>query len=247
VQRLTSASKIVLALAGLVVGAAATAFVATATLTRADQPVPSARALQLDRGAMAEAGRNAGPARERIPAAKRIRWRSSVAVGLPHAGRLVRGVELPAADPTFFTWDPIKKQKPNRAWRRWGTEKLIRTILRIARGFSRENPGAPRIAVGDLSRPRGGDFGPRWGALGHASHQSGLDVDIYYPLRSGKERAPRNVSEVDIRLAQDLVDRFVAAGAVKVFVGPSTPLTGPPDIVQPLVHHDNHLHARIAP
>ncbi len=94
----------------------------------------------------------------------------------------------------------------------------------------------------------GGDFGPEvGGGIGHATHQNGLDVDVYYPLRSGKERAPLNVGEVDVALAQDLVDRFVAAGATTVYVGPNLPLTGPPGIVIPLTNHDNHLHARFAP
>jgi hypothetical protein len=255
----TSALKTVLALTSMLVSAAAIAFVVIAALSRAEQPArdgdrPVARGDE-ERSAPARsspeierAPDRAQPAAQarRRPAGQRIRWRTSVAVGLPHAGRLLRGVQLPAAGATFFTWDPIYKRKPNRDWRRWGTDGLVRTVLGVARDFARENPGAPRIAIGDLSRPEGGDFGPRWGSIGHASHQNGLDVDIYYPLRSGAERAPRNVSEVDTRLAQDLVDRFVRAGAVKVFVGPSTPLTGPPEIVQPLVHHDNHLHVRMA-
>jgi murein endopeptidase len=99
--------------------------------------------------------------------------------------------------------------------------------------------------VGDLSRPHGGDFGPRFGRPGHVSHQNGLDVDLYYPRRDGREVAPESVSQIDLRLAQDLVDRFVEAGAEKVFVGPNTGLTGPPDVVVPLSNHDNHLHARL--
>ncbi len=103
------------------------------------------------------------------------------------------------------------------------------------------------MSVGDISRPRGGDFGPQFGYIGHASHQNGLDVDIYYPRADRRERAPRDASEINRRLSQDLVDRFVDAGAVQVFVGPNTGLKGPPGVVTPLVHHDNHLHVRIAP
>jgi murein endopeptidase len=176
---------------------------------------------------------------------ERIRWRESKAVGLPYAGRLERGVRLPAESDTYFTWDPIRERKPNRGWRRWGTDKLIRTTLRVARRYRRENPGAPRLAIGDLSRPHGGDFGPQYGELGHASHQNGLDIDIYYPRRDRLETAPMRPRQVDLRLAQRLVDLFVAAGAQKVFVGPSLDLHGPPRVVSPLVHHDNHLHVRL--
>jgi murein endopeptidase len=178
---------------------------------------------------------------------EQIQWQRSVAVGLPTAGRLVRGVRLPAEGVHFFTWDPVKRRSPNRAWRRWGTDKLVRLVLRIAREYGNDHPYAPRMSVGDLSRPRGGNFGPQFGYLGHASHQNGLDVDIYYPRADGRERAPRDASEINRRLSQDLVDRFVEAGAVKIFVGPNTGLRGPPNVVMPLINHDNHLHVRIAP
>jgi murein endopeptidase len=176
-----------------------------------------------------------------------IRWRRSRALGLPFAGRLVRGVRLPSEGRDFFTWDPIRKRSPNRAWRRHGTDRLVRLVLRVLREHRRANPGAPRVGVGDLSRPRGGDFGRRFGGIGHASHQNGLDVDLYYPRRDRRERRPKHVSHIDRRLAQDLVDRFVRAGAVYVFVGPATGLREPRAVVQPLVNHDDHLHARIRP
>ena len=175
----------------------------------------------------------------------RIDWRPSVAVGEAHGGRLIRGVRLPAEGPNFFTWDPIRLEKPNRGWRVWGTSYLLRTVLRVARQHRRAHPRAPRLAIGDISRPHGGEFGARFGGIGHASHQNGLDIDIYYPRKDRAERPPTRVSQVDMRLSQDLVTRFVRADAEFVFVGPSTPLHGPPNVVQKLVHHDNHLHVRL--
>jgi murein endopeptidase len=169
-----------------------------------------------------------------------ILWRDSAALGSPSAGRLVRGVQLPAETRLFFTWDPLLHRSPNRRWRRWGTDELVRLVLRIVRAFDRAHPRAPRLGVGDLSRRRGGYFGPR-----HVSHQNGLDVDVYYPRRDRRERAPKRAGQIDRELSQDLVDRFVRAGAVKVFVGPNTGLTGPPDVVQALPGHDNHIHVRI--
>jgi Penicillin-insensitive murein endopeptidase len=190
----------------------------------------------------------AGPAAPTSgPAPAAIGWRSSVALGLPHAGRLVRGVQLPAEGVHFFTWDPVRRAVPNRAWRRWGADGTVRTTLRVLRAHRRALPGAPRLGIGDLSRPRGGDFGTRWGRIGHVSHQNGLDVDVYYPRLDRRERAPARPPQVDLVLAQDLVDRFVAAGAEKVFVGPSLGLRGPPGVVQALANHDNHLHARFPP
>jgi murein endopeptidase len=185
------------------------------------------------------------PGLEPLQPLERIEWRQSIAVGSPTAGRLVRGVQLPSEGRWFYTWDPVLRRSPNRAWRRWGTARLVRLVLRIARDYGRAHPAAARMTVGDLSRPHGGNFGPQFGYIGHASHQNGLDVDVYYPRADGRERAPRYASQINRRLSQELVNRFVRAGAVDVFVGPNTGLTGPPGIVAPLIHHDNHLHVRI--
>ena len=53
--------------------------------------------------------------------------------------------------------------------------------------------------------------------------------------------------QIDRPLAQDLVDRFVAAGAQYVFVGWRTGLKGPRRIVQRLSYHDDHMHVRHPP
>ena len=182
------------------------------------------------------------------PRPPRVEWRDSVTVGTPAAGRLVDGVRLPAAGRSHFTWDPVLRRSPDRDWRRWGSDDLVRTTLRVLRRFHRLRPAAPRVGVGDLGLREGGYFGPEvGGGIGHATHQNGLDVDVYYPRLDRRERPPETPDQVDVRLAQDLVDLFVAAGAVTVYVGPNLPLTGPPGVVVPLVNHDNHLHARIAP
>jgi murein endopeptidase len=177
----------------------------------------------------------------------RIEWHDSVALGTPGAGSLQGGVKLPAAGRHFFTWDPILKRRPNRAWRRSATDDLVHTLLEVIRAYARAHPGAARVGIGDLSRPHGGSFGPEFGGIGHATHQNGLDADVYYPLLDGAERAPLSAAEIDPGLSQELVDRFVRAGATTIYVGPNTGLTGPPGIVIPLVNHDNHLHVRVAP
>ena len=174
-----------------------------------------------------------------------VHWHQSTAVGTHTAGALVRGVRLPASGRSFYTWDPVLRRSPNRPWRRWGTDRLVRTVLRVARAFHHAHPRAARMAVGDLSRPHGGDFGPRFGYIGHASHQNGLDVDVYYPRADGRERAPLDASQIEPGLSQELVDRFLTAGALVIFVGPNTGLRGPPGRVQELDQHDNHLHVRL--
>jgi murein endopeptidase len=174
-----------------------------------------------------------------------IAWRESHAVGLPHAGRLAGGVQLPAEGRDFWTYDWGTRTSPNRSWRRWGTDGLVRTVLDVIGDYRAANPGAPRVGIADLSRPHGGNFGKQFGGLGHASHQNGRDVDILYPRVDGLERRPHSPAVVDVALSQDLVDRFVGAGAIQVFTGPRLPLRGPRKVVVPLVHHDNHMHVRI--
>jgi murein endopeptidase len=116
----------------------------------------------------------------------------------------------------------------------------VRTLLRVLDRYARDRSRAPRIGVGDLSLRRGGPFGPK-----HATHQNGLDADVYYPRRDRRERPPKRAAQIDRPLAQALVDLFVAAGADLIYVGPNTHLTGPPGVVKVLWNHDNHLHVRI--
>jgi murein endopeptidase len=169
----------------------------------------------------------------------------SQALGLPYRGRLVNGRRLPAEGDGFATWDPILKRVGNRAWRRWGTDRLLRTLRVVLAEYARRHPDAPPVLVGDLSRPHGGDFGPRYGGIGHASHQNGLDADVYYPRLDGRLRRPATPAQVDRAAAQELVDLFLRANPEYVFVGPSLGLRGPRGIVQTLVHHDDHLHVRL--
>jgi murein endopeptidase len=239
---------------GVVTVAACSAVVAGAMLAADEQGMAEDRAAGSpanDRtaGRVADVPRRSltsdEPARERGRNRPPIEWRESTAIGTPSAGRLEDGVKVPSAGAGFFTWDPIQRESPNRGWRRWGTDRLVRTTLRVVREFARAHPNAPRIGIGDLSRPHGGDFGPRYGLPGHASHQNGLDVDLYYPRLDRKELSPKTVEQIDLSLSQDLVDRFVDAGAEVVFVGPNTGLDGSPGVVVPLVNHDNHVHVRL--
>src|SRR4051794_19779918 len=177
-----------------------------------------------------------------------IAWpqKHSRALGKPFFhGRLADGVQLPELGEDFFTWDPVFNRTPNRPWRRWGTDRLIRTVLTVIHEYRSEHDGIPRIGIMDLSRPQGGPFGRRFGGLGHSSHQNGLDADVLYPRADGTERRAYKPSLVDRKAAQELVDRFVAAGAQKIFVGPHLDLHGPRNVVIPLVYHDDHMHVRI--
>jgi murein endopeptidase len=174
-----------------------------------------------------------------------IAWRHSRAVGRPWAGRLVRGVQLPSEGRDFWTYDWGTRLSPNRPWRRWGTDRLVRTLLDVIGEYRAANPGAPRVGIADLSRHHGGPFGEHFGGLGHSSHQNGLDVDVLYPRTDGLERRAWTPALVDRTLAQDLVDRFVGVGAVYVFTGPRVGLRGPREVVVRIAHHDDHMHVRV--
>ncbi len=185
------------------------------------------------------------PSTDPGPLPPAIHWRRSRSVGTWAGGRLVRGVRLPAASPDYLTWDPVLNRRPNRQWRRFGSDRLIRVLIRVAHEDRLAHPDGPRMEIGDLSRPHGGDFGPRFGGIGHASHQNGLDADVYYPRADGRERVPLNAGQINRRRSQELVRRFLAHGALLIFVGPHTGLTGPRRRVQPLGSHDNHMHLRL--
>ena len=184
------------------------------------------------------AGATTAPARRHYPT---IHWRKSQAIGVPHAGSLVDGVRLPVRSQDWVTWDPVLNRVPNRPNRLYGTDKLVRLLVGVIGDYRAAHPKAPRVVVGDISRRGGGEIDE------HVSHENGLDVDVYYPRRDGKALPPRTVAQIDGRLAQDLADRFVAAGAQVIFVGFSVPLHGHRDVLVPYPSHDNHMHVRIAP
>jgi penicillin-insensitive murein endopeptidase len=57
--------------------------------------------------------------------------------------------------------------------RNWGHPDLVALVARLA-AKARKDAGWPGILVGDMSQPRGGPM-----LTGHASHQAGLDADIW--------------------------------------------------------------------
>ncbi len=172
----------------------------------------------------------------------KVVWHHATSVGLPYDGHLVDGTQLPVDGPGWVTWNPVTNSVPNAPDRLYGNEHTIRTVLSVIEAYRAAHPDAPRVVVGDISYKGGGPMDDE-----HVSHQNGLDVDIYYPRTDGKLREPLEPDQIDHRLAQDLVNRFVAAGAQLVLVGFSTGLTGPSGVVLPYANHDNHMHIRFPP
>jgi murein endopeptidase len=143
---------------------------------------------------------------------------------------------------TYTTWDNALQRALNRPWRRYGTQRLIDLTERIASAYHTRY--GVRLVIGDLSRPRGGRFGREFGGQGHASHQNGLDVDIYYPRRDRLELPPFALRDVDRARAQWLVDRAARYAQIQ-FIGPHLGLRRTSRRVHYLGNHDNHLHLRI--
>jgi len=174
----------------------------------------------------------------REPEYSAVEWHHATSGGLPYAGSLAGGTRLPVEGPDWVTWNPATDSVPNLPHRLYGHERTIRTVLAVLAAHRAAHPRAPRVLVGDISFRDGGTMDQ------HVSHQNGLDVDVYYPRLDRHLSAPIVTSQVDRRLAQDLLDRFVAAGAKVVFVGYSTGLHGPSGVVVPYANHENHMHVR---
>ena len=172
------------------------------------------------------------------PAFPPIRWNRATSSGLPYAGSLTDGTQLPLEGPDWVTWDPVADRVPNRPQRLFGNEHVIRKLMAVLAAYRAANPEAPRVVVGDISFRGGGPMEL------HRSHQNGLDVDVYYPRGDDALAAPTRSDQVDGRLTQDLLDRFVAAGVEKVFVGYGMSLHGPADVVTPYPNHADHMHVR---
>ncbi len=168
----------------------------------------------------------------------KVEWRRAASLGLQYAGSLVDGTQLPVEGVDWVTWNPATDSVPNLPHRLYGNERTIRTILSVLSEYRAAHPGVQRAVVGDISFRDGGRMDE------HVSHQNGLDVDVYYPRRDRRLSAPVTTSQVDRDLAQDLLDRFVAAGAKIVFVGYSTGLRGQSGVVVPYPNHENHMHVR---
>jgi hypothetical protein len=178
----------------------------------------------------------------RADAYPKIEWRRATSVGLPYAGSLIGGTQLPVEGPNWVTWNPVTDSVPNAPNRLYGNQHTIRAIVSVTGAYRAANPSAPRVVIGDISLKGGGGMFDE-----HVSHQNGLDVDVYFPRLDATLRAPRATDEIDRRLAQDLLDRFVAAGAQMIFVGYSTGLHGPPGVVVPYAGHEYHMHVRFPP
>ena len=180
------------------------------------------------------------------------------ALGWYSKGCLSGGVHLADTGPD---WQTMRLSR-NRAW---GHPKLIKLLKRLASESKQD--GWTGLLVGDISQPRGGPM-----LTGHASHQVGLDADIWLtpmPNRvlSRKEReeiqattmldktslsvdpkvfTPAHVAIIKRAASYPLVERIFVNPAIKKALcqvaGKDRAWLGK---VRPIWGHNYHFHIRI--
>ena len=134
----------------------------------------------------------------RLPADAAKRWFGLTTTPAPGPARSIGdytkgcvagAVQLPADGPN---WEVMRPSR-NRAW---GHPVLIAFLQRIA-AMVPSTAKWPGLLVGDIGQPRGGPM-----LTGHASHQIGLDADIWFtPMPPGRLSA----AERDTISATDVV------------------------------------------
>ncbi|MEL6159425.1 MAG: penicillin-insensitive murein endopeptidase [Cyanobacteria bacterium J06627_32] len=119
----------------------------------------------------------------------------------------------------------------------YGRSSVIQAIKHICRQWAKRHPDAPRIGVGDISLPNGGD------TPSHATHEEGVDVDFSVVTNNGKEE-PSNWQSANY--SQALTRDFVNLIVENPVLAPRVILFNDPEIagVQYHAYHDDHLHVR---
>ena len=185
---------------------------------------------------------------------------SARSIGFYTRGCLAGAQQLSADGPQ---WQAMRLSRN----RYWGMPELVAYIERLARD-ARVKDGWPGLLVGDMSQPRGGPM-----LSGHTSHQTGLDVDIWFDpmpdrILTAEERetvgatsyvkAGTNVELDESRWTEAhsrLVRRVVSYPEVqRIFVNPGIKKelcdwAGSDRAwlrkVRPWYKHDDHLHVRL--
>ncbi|MGJ0393271.1 MAG: penicillin-insensitive murein endopeptidase [Methylocystis sp.] len=104
-------------------------------------------------------------------------------IGFYSKGCLAGGEQLPINGPH---WQVMRLSRN----RNWGHPELVRFLA----GFSAkaaQASGWPGLLIGDMSQPRGGPM-----LTGHASHQIGLDADIWLTPMPSRELTPGEREEM---------------------------------------------------
>jgi penicillin-insensitive murein DD-endopeptidase len=161
------------------------------------------------------------------------------------------------------TWQVMRLSRN----RNWGHPRLIGFLERMARQVP-EVTGWPGLLVGDISQPRGGPM-----LTGHASHQLGLDADVWLTPMPDRRLSPLEREEMSATnmVRSDWRDiepgtwtsqhtaliRYVSKQpeVARIFVNPAIKVAlcreagqdrGWLRKVRPMYGHNYHFHIRIA-
>lgn len=116
------------------------------------------------------------------------------AIGFYAKGCLAGGAELPV---NGSAWQVMRLSRN----RNWGHPELVALVEKLAMKAHRA-AGWPGLLIGDMAQPRGGPM-----ITGHASHQIGLDADIWLtpmPNRMLSRNEREEMSAVDMVRADRL-------------------------------------------
>ena len=167
-------------------------------------------------------------------------------------------VQLPETGPT---WQAMRLSRN----RNWGHPEMIDYLITLSQEAQRI--GWRGLYIGDISQPRGGPM-----TSGHASHQIGLDADIWFlpPQRLNLTRREReNISSISVRTADQRsvnanwtpqhhallkaaasdprVDRIFVAAAVKIEMCRTATRADRAWLqkIRPFSGHNYHFHVRL--
>jgi len=123
------------------------------------------------------------------------------AIGSYSRGCLAGAVPLPIDGPA---WQEMRLSRN----RNWGHPKLIALVERFAKDAQKLD-GWPGLLVGDIAQPRGGPM-----ITGHASHQIGLDADIWLTPMPDRRLTSKEREEMQ---ATSMLDATGVAVDPKIF------------------------------
>ena len=117
------------------------------------------------------------------------------AIGFYAKGCIAGAVALPI---NGSAWQVMRLSRN----RNWGHPDLIALLERVA-GKAQKTAGWPGLLVGDMSQPRGGPM-----FTGHASHQIGLDADIWLTPMPNRQlsREEREETSAVMMVRKDRLD-----------------------------------------
>ena len=182
---------------------------------------------------------------------------ASAAFGSYSRGCFNGGAQLPETGPT---WQAMRLSRN----RNWGHPDLVNFLVGLSQAATKM--GWRGLYVGDMSQPRGGPM-----LSGHASHQLGLDADIWMLQPSSLNLSPQqreNLSSITVVASNGLsvnsnftashaaiiqsaamdprVDRIFLDAAIKVAMCQANGNRGAwLQKLRPTPNHDYHFHVRL--